>query len=189
MFFATSPLTVSRVCAVVAKYKVGFQVAIDVASIDYIPKHIPEFNGFLMDICNCLWRQRALSDEDSNAKGCMIARSLVKDLSSYVTSLSMGGFLASLFSLSYSPVFSLFAISSLRELEEQVEEQDGLNIKHAGPVTKATLKTLTNRGGIDISWDDYRRGVLNYLDQRGMDGVEHLLSITIGTLRQGQPTH
>ncbi|KAI0446650.1 Mis6-domain-containing protein [Xylaria telfairii] len=189
MFFATSPLTVSRVCAVVAKYKVEFQVAIDVASIDYIPRHIPEFNGFLMDICNCLWRQRALSDEDSNAKGCMIARSLVKDLSSYVTSLSMGGFLASLFSLSYSPVFSLFAISSLRELEEQVEEQDGLNIKHAGPVTKATLKTLTDRGGIDISWDDYRRGVLNYLDQRGMDGVEHLLSITIGTLRQGQPTH
>ncbi|KAI0457875.1 Mis6-domain-containing protein [Xylaria acuta] len=189
MFFTTSPLTVSRVCAVVAKYKVGFQVAMDVADISYTPRHIPEFNGFLMDICNCLWRQRALSDEDSNAKGCMIPRSLVKDLSSYVTSLSVGGPLASLFSLSYSPVFSLFAISSLRELEEQVEEQEELRIKHAGPVTKATLRTLADRGGINISWDDYRRGVLNYLDKRGMDGVEHLLSITIGTLRRGQPPH
>ncbi|KAI1754469.1 Mis6-domain-containing protein [Xylaria castorea] len=189
MFFAASPLTVSRVCAVVAKYKVGFQVAIDEADIKYTPRNIPEFNGFLMDICNCLWRQRALSDEDPNAKGCMISRSLVKDLSSYVTSLSMGGSLASLLSLSYSPVFSLFAISSLRELEEQVEEQEGLNIKHAGPATKATLRTLGDRGGINVSWDDYRRGVLNYLNKRGMDGVEHLLSITIGTLRRGQPTH
>ncbi|RYC64409.1 hypothetical protein CHU98_g1776 [Xylaria longipes] len=187
MFFTASPLTVSRVCAVVAKYKMGFQVAIDVADINYTPKHIPEFNGFLMDICNCLWRQRALSDEDSNAKGCMIPRSVVKDLSSYVTSLSMGGSLASLFSLSYSPVFSLFAISSLRDLEEQVEEQKELNVKHAGPVTKATLRTLADRGGVNFSWDDYRRGVLNYLDKRGMDGVEHLLSITIGTLRRGQP--
>ncbi|KAI0490780.1 Mis6-domain-containing protein [Xylaria cf. heliscus] len=189
MFFATSPLTVSRVCTVVARYKVGFQVAIDaVASINYTPGHIPEFNSFLMDICNCLWRQRALSDEDPNAKGCMIPRSLAKDLSSYVTSVSMGGSLASLFTLSYSPVFSLFAISSLRELEEQVEEQDGLDIKHAGPVTKATLRTLADRRGINISWDDYRRGVLNYLDKHGMDGIEHLLSITIGTLRKGQPT-
>ncbi|TRX96291.1 hypothetical protein FHL15_003015 [Xylaria flabelliformis] len=185
MFFAASPLTVSRVCAVVAEYKVGFQVAIDVADINYTPKHIPEFNGFLMDICNCLWRQRALSDEDPNAKGCMIPRSLVKDLSSYVTNLSMGGSLASLLSLSYSPVFSLFAISSLRELEEQVEEHEGLDIKHAGPVTKATLRTLGDRGGINASWDEYRRGVLNYLNKHGMDGVEHLLSITIGTLRRG----
>ncbi|KAJ2987732.1 hypothetical protein NUW58_g4341 [Xylaria curta] len=189
MFFTASPFTVSRVCAVVAKYKVGFQTAMEIAKINYTPRHIPEFNGFLMDICNCLWRQRALSGEDANAKGCMIPQSLVDDLSSYITTLSMGGSLASLFSLSYSPVFSLFAISFLRELEEEVEEQEGLEIKHAGPVTKTSLRALGNRGGLTLSWDDYRRGVLHHLDSRGMGGVEHLLSITIGALRREQSNH
>ncbi|KAI1117322.1 Mis6-domain-containing protein [Nemania sp. NC0429] len=184
LFFTSSPLTASRVCSVVAKYKEGFQIAMGAAKIDYAPRHIPEFNGFLMDICNCLWRQRALSDEDPNAKGCMIPRPLVGHLSSYIGSLSMGGSLADIFSLSYSPTFSLFAISFLRELEDEVEEQEGLDIKHAGPPTKATLRTLANKNGVNLSWDDYRRGVLSYLDSRGMDGVEHLLSITIGTLRR-----
>ncbi|KAI0801716.1 Mis6-domain-containing protein [Xylaria sp. FL0064] len=184
MFFAASPLTASRVCSVVAKYKEGFQIAMAAAKINYTPKHIPEFNGFLMDICNCLWRQRALSDEDANAKACLLSRLLVEEMSSYVSSLSIGSPLASLFSLSYSPIFSSFAISFLRELEEEVEEQEGLDIKHAGPVTKASLKNLGNRGGIDLSWDDYRRGVLSYLVKRDMGGIEHLLSGTMGALRQ-----
>ncbi|GAW12582.1 hypothetical protein ANO14919_019520 [Xylariales sp. No.14919] len=186
MFFSASPLTASRVCSVVAKYKEGFQLAMSVANINHTPKHITEFNSFLMDICNCLWRQRALSDEDANAKGCLVPRSLVEDLSSYVASLSIGSPLGSLFSLSYSPHFSLFAISLLRELEEEVEEQEGLNIKHAGPVTRASLSVLGNRGGINLSWDGYRRGVLGYLVSHDMSGVEHLLSITIGTLRQSR---
>ncbi|KAI3323168.1 Mis6-domain-containing protein [Xylariaceae sp. AK1471] len=189
LFFAASPVTASRVCSVVAKYKEGFQIAMSVAGISYTPRHIPEFNGFLMDICNCLWRQRALSNEDSNANGCLISRPLVEDLASYITSLSMGGSFATLFSPSYSPIFSLFAISFLRELEEAVEEQGGLDLRHAGPVTKSSLRTLGSRGGVDLSWDDYRRGVLDYLDKHGMDGIEHLLSITIGTLRQKQSTH
>ncbi|TGJ76602.1 hypothetical protein E0Z10_g10855 [Xylaria hypoxylon] len=184
LFFAASPLTVSRVCSVVARYKEGFQLAMSVANINYTPKHISEFNGFLMDICNCLWKQHALSNEDTNAKGCLIARPVVEDLSSYVTSLSLGCPLASLFTLSYSPIFSLYAISLLRELEEEAEEQESLDIKHAGPVTKASLGILGNRGGINLSWDDYRRGVLGYLSSRDMDGIEHMLSVTIKTVRR-----
>ncbi|KAI1180901.1 Mis6-domain-containing protein [Nemania sp. FL0916] len=184
MFFTPSPLTASSVCSIIAKYKEGFQTAMGAAKIDYTPRHIPEFNGFLMDICNCLWRQRALSDEDTNANGCMVSRPLVKDLSSYVTNLSMGGSLASLFSLSYSPTFSLFAISFLRAVEDEADEQEDLEMRHAGPVTKTSLAALANGGGINLSWDNYRRGVLGFLNSRGMGGVEHLLSITIGALRQ-----
>ncbi|KAJ3556770.1 hypothetical protein NPX13_g10067 [Xylaria arbuscula] len=175
MFFAASPLTASRMCSVVAKYKEGFQIALSVAQINYTPRHITEFNSFLMDICNCLWRQRALSGDDANAKGCMVPQLLAEDLSNYVTSLSIGAPLASLFSLSYSPNFGSFAISFLRGLEEEVEEQDTLGIKHAGPVTKTSLKALANKGGINVSWDDYRRGVLGYLASHDMGGVDHLL--------------
>ncbi|KAI2643432.1 Mis6-domain-containing protein [Xylaria nigripes] len=186
LFFATSPFIASRVCSIVAKYKEGFQAAIDITKIDYTPTHIPEFNGILMDICNCLWREHALGVKDKNAKGCLISRPLVDDLSSYLTSLAMGGSLASIFSLSYSPIFSRFAISFLRELEEAAEEQQELAIKHAGPVTKASLKALASKGGINLSWDDYRRGLLGYLDNHDLDGVDHLLSITMGTLRQNK---
>ncbi|KAI8633173.1 Mis6-domain-containing protein [Xylariaceae sp. FL1651] len=182
LFFGASPTITSRVCSLVAKYKEGFQSAMDKANIDYTPKHISEFNGFLMDICNCLWRQRALSDKDANAKGCLIAQPLVEDLARYIVGLSIGGSLESLFSLSYSPTFSLFAISFLRELEEAVEEEGELDTRHAGPVTRATLSTLGNRGGVKISWNDYRLGVLGYLDSHGMDGVEQLLSKTMTTL-------
>jgi centromere protein I len=189
LFFAASPVTASRVCSVVAKYKEGFQIAMSMAGTSHTPKHIPEFNGFLMDICNCLWRQRALSEEEANANGCLICRPLVEDMASYVARLSMGGSVPILFSLSYSPTFSLFAISFLRELEEAVEEQGGLDLKHAGPVTKSSLKTLGNSGGVELSWDNYRRGVLGYLGKHGMGGIEHLLSITIGTLRRKQSMH
>ncbi|KAI0398199.1 Mis6-domain-containing protein [Xylariaceae sp. FL0594] len=188
LFFAASPVTISRTCSVVAKYKEGFQVGLGEANIDYTPKHIPAFNGFLMDICNCLWRQRALSDEHANANACLMAKPVVEDMASYVSSLSMGSSasLANLFSLSYSPAFSLFAISFLREMEDAEEERDGLEIRHAGPVTKNSLRDLGKEGGVNLSWDDYRRGVLDYLDQHGMGGVKHLMSITIGALRQGQ---
>jgi len=30
------------------------------------------FNGFVMDLCNCLWRNRALNNADKNALGCQI---------------------------------------------------------------------------------------------------------------------
>ncbi|KAI0408118.1 Mis6-domain-containing protein [Xylaria palmicola] len=184
LFFTPSPFIVSRVCTVVARYKEGFQTAMGAVNMNPTPRHISEFNGFLMDICNCLWRQRALSDEEENAKGCMIPRPVIEDLSPYVMSLSMGGSLSSLFTLSYSPVYSLLAISFLRELEEEVEEQEGLTMRHAGPVTKVSLRNLGDKGGINISWDDYRRGVLSYMGNNGMDGPMHLLSITIRTVRE-----
>ncbi|KAI1814776.1 Mis6-domain-containing protein [Poronia punctata] len=189
LFFAASPTTVSRACSVVAKYKEGFQVAMREAHIGYTPKHIPAFNGFLMDMCNCLWRQRALSDQDANASGCLVSRPAVDLMTSYIANVSTGGMtLANLFSLSYSPVFSLFAISFLRDLEEAEEEEQGLEVRHAGPVSKNSLRELANKGGLDLSWDEYRRGVLDYLDEHGMHGVKHLLSITIGALRQAQST-
>jgi len=30
------------------------------------------FNGFVMDLCNCLWRNRALNNADKNALGCQL---------------------------------------------------------------------------------------------------------------------
>ncbi|KAI0146324.1 Mis6-domain-containing protein [Xylariaceae sp. FL1272] len=186
LFFASSPVTASRMCSVVAQYKEGFQLALKSTGATNTPKHIAEYNSFLMDICNCLWRSRAFDKKDASANGCLIVRPLVDNLNFYVESLSTGGSLATLFSLSYSPTFGLYAISHLRDVEENELENgsEGLDVRHAGPVTRKSLTTLASRGGVKLAWDDYRLGVLNHLDSQGMDGVGQLLSNTMTTLMQ-----
>ncbi|KAI1106073.1 Mis6-domain-containing protein [Jackrogersella minutella] len=181
LHFSLSLSTLSRLCAILSKYKTGFQKAMSSSRSEYTSEYINEFNGFLMDICNCLWRSRAFNDTDSNSHGCLVSKSLTEDLTSYISSLSMGSSLASLFSLPYSPALSFSAISYLRELEdvELARNRDQLSIRHAGPVTRASLNALANRGGLSIGWDDYRLGVLSHLEQQGMAGIGELMYNTM----------
>ncbi|OAA64506.1 mis6 domain containing protein [Niveomyces insectorum RCEF 264] len=69
------------------------------------------FNGFLMDVCNCLWRSRAFSASDTNAQGCRVPGAVVDRLAAYVQGLDRDLALTAAFSLSYSPTFCLQAVS------------------------------------------------------------------------------
>ncbi|KAL7625494.1 hypothetical protein AAE478_004714 [Parahypoxylon ruwenzoriense] len=181
LHFGLSPANLSRLCAILSKYKEGFQKAMTTSRSEYTPTYINEFNGFLMDICNCLWRSRAFNSNDVNAHGCLVPKSITEDLTSYVTSLNMGGSLTTLFSISYSPILGLFAISYFRELENEELERSagGLRTRHAGPVTRHSLVALANNGGLRVGWDDYRLGVLTYLEQKSMTGVGQLMYNTM----------
>ncbi|KAI1377312.1 Mis6-domain-containing protein [Hypoxylon crocopeplum] len=190
LHFSSSPATLSRLCAILSKYKGGFQKAMATSRSEYTPEYINEFNGFLMDICNCLWRSRAFNNNDVNSHGCLVSRSLAEDLASYVNSLNMGGSLPSLFSLSYSPALGLSAISYFRELEDEELERGtgGFSTRHAGPVTRASLHTLANNGGLRVGWDDYRLGVLSYLERKGMTGVGELMYNTMTNVMRRRST-
>ncbi|KAI1075280.1 Mis6-domain-containing protein [Whalleya microplaca] len=179
--FGSSPTTMSRLCAILARYKEGFQQA---SRSEYAAEYINEFNGFLMDICNCLWRSRAFNHTDTNSHGCLVPEELIQDLTSYIDRLNMGGSLSTLFSLSYSPLLGLSAISYFREWENgELERGTGeLDSRHAGPVTRTSLKTFANNSGLSISWDEYRLGVLSYLEKEGMDGVGRLMFNTMTNL-------
>lgn len=181
LHFSLCPNTVSRLCAILSNYKAGFQKAMETSRSDYTSEYINEFNGFLMDICNCIWRSRAFNRNDVNSHGCLVPSSLTEDLASYINSLNMGGSLPTLFSLSYSPILGLSAISYFRELEdEELERGSGeLSTRHAGPVTRASLNTLANNGGLKVAWDDYRLGVLTYLERKGITGVGQLMYNTM----------
>ena len=185
LYFTPSPVTVSRLCGVLARYKEGLQKAMATARGDYTPQYVNEFNGFLMDICNCLWRSRAFNAKDNNSHGCLLPTPVVDGLAAYVRRLDTGASLASLFSLSHSPVLGLLAISYFRGLEEAAlegEEDGGLGARHAGPVTRTTLAALAQDGGLSMTWDEYRLGVLKYLEQNGLDGVGQLMYNTMTTL-------
>jgi centromere protein I len=144
--------------------------------LSYPKEYVNHFNGFLMDICNCIWRSRAFNTSDINALGCLLPTSIVNSLTKYVSNLDPSISLTTLFSLSMSPLFALLAISYVRELEDKKED---IEIRHAGPVTQASLKQLEKDGGLRLSWADYRLGVLRYLENKGVTGVGELMYNTM----------
>ncbi|KAF4119635.1 centromere protein I [Geosmithia morbida] len=194
LFFSNSLATVSRLCYVLARYKRGFEAAmatraqsnkkpqIDTQTYDRV--YVNLYNGFLMDICNCLWRSRAFSVAESNAHGCLIPRPTVDALTAYVTSVERTFALASLFGLSYSPVICHQSIKRVREAEDEaLANRVSLRTRHAGPVTQASLTRLASSGGITLSWSDYRIGVLNGLSEEGLPGIAELLKCTMTVLK------
>lgn len=185
LYFTQSLSTLSRLCNVLALYKRAFELAMSPTSHDpstpeqqpYPKEYVNMFNGFLMDICNCIWRSRAFNTSDVNALGCLLPASTTALLTKYVSNLDTSITLPTLFSLSISPQFSLLAISYVRELEDT--EEDAIEIRHAGPVTQASLKQLEKDGGLKLSWSDYRLGVLRYLETKGVMGVGELMYNTM----------
>jgi centromere protein I len=112
------------------------------------------FNGFVMDLCNCLWRNRALNNADKNALGCQIpeypptspcftfgwlgvltGRDVVGVLKA--ASEDRGDSLGVLFSLTHGTAFGLFAAQIFRALED---EDASVTVRHPGPVTLGSLK-------------------------------------------------
>ncbi|KAI8957141.1 Mis6-domain-containing protein [Daldinia sp. FL1419] len=181
LHFSFCPSTISRLYSILTKYKAGFQKAMSTSRSEYTPEYINEFNGFLMDICNCIWRSRAFNRIDTNSHGCLVPKPLVDNLSAYTNSLKASAPLSTLFSLSYSPVLCLSAITHFRELEDETLAGGitELSTRHAGPITRASLSALANSGGLRLGWDDYRLGVLSYLERKGMTGVGELMYNTM----------
>jgi centromere protein I len=210
LHFSSSLPTLSRLCAILAIYKRAFESAMAKPTTtgegpapqieSYPTAYVNLFNGFLMDICNCLWRSRAFNTSDTNALGCLLPPALLPALTTYVAKLDTGLALPSLFSLSYSPILCNLSISYVRELEDQAEEaaakagttteggaagkhvdtaEGGIQIRHAGPVTQRSLVQLGKDGGLKLSWPNYRLGVLRYLEGRGVMGVGELMYNTL----------
>jgi len=201
LFFSQSLTVVSRLCTVLSNYKQGFQMAMaakksktptpgaqPITSSTYPLDYINRFNGFLMDICNCVWRMRAFTDTDPNALGCLVPRSRVRLFENYVESLpGSDAPLALYFGLSHSPVLSFQSILALRQLEDEALEKNprALATRHPGPVTQASLVRLREDGGLVLSWQDYRLAVLQRLEEEGFLGIPDLMRNTMKILKAG----
>jgi len=146
----------------------------------YPRDYVNHFNGFLMDICNCLWRNRAFNKQDINALGCLLPDSVLPTLRE--AAIARGYTLSTLFSLSHSEALCALSIACFRELEDRAAEANtAIRVRHAGPVTSQSLTLLGSDGGLKISWGDYRLEVLKWLEGKGLAGVGELM---YNTLRQ-----
>ncbi|KAK5654856.1 hypothetical protein OQA88_6892 [Cercophora sp. LCS_1] len=188
--FSNSILVLSRLCDILATYKRTWEVVLTPPTASSLTKREREqingFNGFLMDLCNCIWRGRAFAASGVNAQGCRIPRSLEPILQDYVRVVDSDLNLVSLFGLSYSPVFCLQAITYFREKEDEEDEEDGLRIRHAGPVSQSSLAQLSNRGGLHMTYQVYRTGVLHHLERIGLKGVPELMYSTLKGVNRAQ---
>lgn len=182
--FTASLSTLSRLCSILASYKRAFEVAMTPKAAGgggkgaqtYQKNYVNHFNGFLMDVCNCIWRARALNTSDPNALGCLVQPTVTAALTTYISSPSTLT-LPSLFSFSTSPTLSLLAIMYVREMEDLLV--DGIVKRHAGPVGQASLKQLEQDGGLRLGWQEYKLGVLQYLDNAGVAGIGELMFNTM----------
>ncbi|KAI9718886.1 MAG: hypothetical protein M1812_003770 [Candelaria pacifica] len=182
--FTNSVSILSRLCSVLTVYKRAFESAMNAATSlpterGYPREHVNHFNGFLMDICNCLWRNRAFNREDANALGCLIPTTVLPSLRTYADGL--GHTLPTMFSLSHSTTLCALSIACFRDLEDAAYAADPESIvtRHAGPVTQRSLTVLANEGGLRISWANYRLEVLKWLDERGVGGIGELMFNTM----------
>ncbi|TGZ84040.1 Mis6-domain-containing protein [Ascodesmis nigricans] len=190
--FVGDAMALSRICGILSSYKTGFDIAIQRKSNDinvietggYPQSHVTHFNGFLMDICNCLWRSRAFmrqgaepSSQDPAALGCNIPEPVTEQLSQ--AAQSRGEQLRSLFSFSHSPIFGNLAAECFRSLEEA----QGVKKRHSGPVTQPSLKALGTMGGVKMSHLEYRIAVLKDLQEKGLMGMGEFMYNTMISLR------
>ncbi|EMR83782.1 putative mis6 domain-containing protein [Botrytis cinerea BcDW1] len=184
LFFSSNLSIISRICNILALYKKSLEMATAsrtgstvLGNQSYPKEYVNRFNGFLMDICNCLWRSRAFLTEDVNALGCLLPEQTMGVLAAYIGKLEKSLSLNSLFSISSSPATCHLAITYVRELEDQAE--DKIDVRHAGPVTQISLKKLKDNGGLSVSWQDYRLAVLSYLERKGFPGAGELMYNTM----------
>ncbi|KAL2156854.1 hypothetical protein VTH06DRAFT_3060 [Thermothelomyces fergusii] len=184
VYFGPSLAVMSRLCGILASYKRSWEAVMSPAVARQLTRRerdqINVFNGFLMDFCNCLWRGRAFSTTDVNAQGCRVPRPVQAALEAYVRAADPDLSLATAFGLSHSPLLCLQSLSYIRQLEE--DEMEDLRARHAGPVTQVSLGRLANRGGLALSWQEYRSGVLEYLEARGFGGISDLMYNTMKNL-------
>lgn len=186
LFFSHSLSTQSRLCRIMAFYKKGLEASMAdrTRARGYDKNYVNTYNGLLMDICNCLWRSRAFSTAEANAKGCMVPQRAVVALTRYVALIDESFSLASLFGLSHSPSLCYQSIQQVRDLEDEaIARGTGILTRHAGPVTQESLTRLELTGGLSLTWQAYRVKTLQGLSSKGVTGVTDLLKSTMTVLR------
>lgn len=183
LHFTQSLNVLSRLCGLLSIYKTALEEARKVNSKQHLEAYIYSFNGFLMDICNCIWRSRAFYTTDANSLGCLLPEPVTKLLTKYISNLGVAPPLSlqSLFGISFSPSTCLLAIEYVRELEDQSQHE--ILTRHPGPVTQNSLKQLGRDGGLQVSWEEYRLGVLMSLEGKGVTGVGELMYNTMKALK------
>lgn len=194
-FLSPTIFSLSSLSTVLWTYKDAFERFIATQHLPeiappYPRPYINEYNGFIMDVCNLLWRSRAFNTTDQNALGCLLPPDVFNALRLYAESLEPKYSLTGLFSLSFHSALAGLSIAAFRGIEDRaIEVEDVMDIdgewpagvkeRHPGPVTQRSLTVLARNGGVNVSWMTYRMEVLRFLEGMGASGLLALIRRSI----------
>jgi centromere protein I len=182
-----------RICSLIAAYKQAYTSEVRISRQSF-QEHIDRFNGYLMDICNLLWRSQALTSDENvldrsrgrprlkaTTLGCMCPAEVFSELQAYVNTVEREYNIGSVFGFSHNPSTSMLARSTMASLEaaEEIKVGHPLSEYHAGPVTSNSLEVLRSQGGLEISWTQFRAAVLDSLEAKGAKGIKELMWATM----------
>ncbi|KAJ5545489.1 hypothetical protein N7535_006125 [Penicillium sp. DV-2018c] len=199
--FTSSVAVISSLTSTLAVYKSAFEASLNSQVLQtqnapaYSTDLVGRFNGYVMDMCNLLWRNRALNTEDPNALGCLVPATTTTALTHYVKDVSEaarhydreGAFhltLTSIFSLSHHAAFCNLSAACFADLEDQQIADQNQRPRLRKPVTQKVLQALEKDGGAKITWQEYRVHMLDWLDAIGCRGSGILMRSTMKALRK-----
>ncbi|KAF8975341.1 hypothetical protein BGZ46_009204 [Entomortierella lignicola] len=206
LFLSDSGMSVSRICGIIYQYKKAFEefeleqqlqydllVQSQMSSQDghEIPPAPPEtpgysreyvilFNSFVMDICNFLWRYRAFNKVDKNAQGFLMDPHTLAQTKQICANngLSMNN----MFSMTHSITLSGYSARFLKTLEDKQNVPSDKRLK--APASLPALKDMMAKGGLNMTFEEYRIQYLDYLEQKGFHGISEFLFDSITNLLQ-----
>ncbi|KIV98314.1 uncharacterized protein PV09_09840, partial [Verruconis gallopava] len=173
----------SRLCDLLVTYKRCFEKQEVEVTRTYQPDATELLNGYFMDICNMLWRSRALNTSDANAKGLLCPDSVISSLQYYIPNVERDYSLHIIFDLSHNALIALMSQAAFLLLENGSQAGTTKERRlHAGPVTQRSLVVLEKEGGLALSWKKYRLEVLEWLKRHGINGMTQFLFATMKDL-------
>jgi centromere protein I len=204
--FTSNLALISLLCSVLATYKSSFeeslvsqtfQSPVKSAGAFYATEMVALFNGYIMDICNLVWRNRGLNADDPNALGCLIPAPTKTALNEYINDSNemlkrrkgsegptFHYSLQMMFSLSHHVALADLSAACFADFEDQkVPDAEG-QARLRKPVTQKNLTALEKDGGVKINWQDYRVKMLDWFDERGSEGIGRLMRSTMTALRK-----
>ncbi|KAH8431343.1 Mis6 domain protein [Aspergillus melleus] len=193
---------ISIFSSVLAKYKSAFEASLTSKVLQtptstdslYPTQLVGQFNGYIMDICNLVWRNRGFNLEDPNALGCLMPSPTTNALARYIREVNdvskesnpeaaFGYNVASASSLSHHVALCNMSTACFADIEEENSvSEDQPRLKR--PVTQKALSALEKDGGIKIPWQEYRIRMLDWLDATGSVGIGNLMRSTMKALRK-----
>lgn len=193
---------ISILSSILAAYKSSFENSLTSKIIKpanpsdplYDPKVVGQFNGYVMDTCNLIWRNRALNSEDPNARACLVPAPSISVFTNYIRDVNetakrydhKSAFhctLPSIFSLSHHVALCNLSAACFADLEDDQNIAEDRS-KLRKPVAPKALQALEKEGGAKITWQEYRVHMLDWLDAVGSTGTGELMRSTMKALRK-----
>jgi centromere protein I len=202
LVFTPVSSVIAIINSILASYKSSFEASMASETLQpptltetLYPQHlVGQFNGYIMDICNLVWRNRALNSEDPNALGCLIPLATITALTQYIREVnekSRKRNRDAAFSYTLPSVFSLSHHAALCNLSascfSDIEGESNIRVDQPSlrkPVTQKALSALERDGGITMTWQSYRVRMLDWLDDVGSVGIVNMMRTTMKALRK-----